>query len=801
MKSWIRKPLISIYIFITGVAVEAAVVSDVSCGNAYSSILTTKATLPTSEKDCYIDISGVIDERDVLIIPYVADADVLSFEGQEIGRTGFFFGYKFHAAFFPRVYSLKLLKDINSPRLKLHAWSFLNTELGIKSSKEEILILDQNRAMKTYLKLLSKPLGILITILMVFILSLNFVNKKNSEGWSWSKKSKRAYQLSSTLFMLSMTRVLRVFIPSLLSIQQYYLFHATVEAIAIWALTEMILETRFVDQSSYRDDSRNLKSDTKFFRIFNLLVLTACLFSFLILFQYYEIQFVHSIAVLAQAILIASAALYQIAKLNFKKVFLRSMMGSSFFVITELATAFVILRDSIVFIFFHKPGVHYYSPDAMLLVLFAGFIRSSIIQKCEQKAMLLSNEIRKLLRNIPHGQDQLEVLSNEIHKNWPCDRVSILSIINNEVIVLSSSGPFPLNQKTEPKPVGPILKILMNKKQPLYIASVDDLDEIHREQGFNRSCFLIPLLQDSKIIGAISITGSEKSRLSPYQSHQLIVSTTFIESEVIGALNNALLEKSQKEINEYTVGMSGMVFEHMNAWGHIQKNNPASRRVIVSADGLKSTYLEQVVSTSPILYELAKEYKSELYAGWIAIKQVFEMVSADVHGDDFLIVTPLKFKNPELEKLGPETVALACANLIEQYARDVASKSYYRPLGRAGAHVAVGAGMLELIGLGISNSICPNIEGPVIYKLNRIRGEADPGAVLVDTEDPKLNQVLNESSHFISKKYLSPLGEVSFSELKNQSKITMLVGIQNFPFMSIAKPQIQEMIQNSPYLR
>lgn len=768
---------------------EAATVQSIDCHPSFM------------ESECYIHIQGKIYENEVLIIPYVADADILSFSNIELGRTGFFFGHKFYAAFLPRSYSLEKLKNIESPVLKLHAWSFWSLDVGIKTTKHGVVIQDQKQALKTYMLLLMKPFWMFILSLVISLLALKSMQTTYVDGWLWTNRSKKIFHFSSTLFALSMTRILRFSIPSIMSRFQHYIFHSFSYAIAIWALTEMLLESDFVDKSSNPKKIRNTQIKKSIFSKVNVIILLLNLVSFIIFFQIYEMQLVHSISVLVQAFFLLCVVIYQLLRTDFEYILVRSMPSSTFFMLCLFSTAIVIMRDSIEYYWFHRPGVHYYSPEAMLLVLFASFVRSAVIQDCELKAKILSDRVRSLLRDITHGRDQLQLLADEIHKNWSSDRVSILSIINDEVIVMSSSGPNPLNRDSEPKPVGPILKILINKKQPIYIASVDDFEEVHRRQGFERSCFLIPLIQENKIIGAISIMGSMKTRLSPYQSYKLIVSTSFIESEVVAALNNALLEQSQSEIKEYAVGMSGVVFEHMNAWGHIQKNSTSSRRVVISADGLKSKYLEHLVSTSPILYSLAKEFKAELYAGWIAIKQTFEMVSADVHGDEFWIVTPLKFKNQEWASLGAEKVALICAYLIERYAFEVSKKPRYKQLETKGSRVVVGAGNIELMGLGVEKSICPSLEGQIMYKLHRIRSESKPGFVLVDTDDSLLKSAINDTQHFECQKYYSYLKEASFKDLHTLPDVTILKCIQSFSFLTETQNQISDMVATSPYLR
>jgi hypothetical protein len=183
----------------------------------------------------------------------------------------------------------------------------------------------------------------------------------------------------------------------------------------------------------------------------------------------------------------------------------------------------------------------------------------------------------------------------------------------------------------------------------------------------------------------------------------------------------------------------------------------------------------------------------------MAIKQAFELVSKDVRGDDFWVLSPLKFQNPKLAALGAERVALIAAFLTEEHSRLVSMRPEFRALARTGSHVSVSANEIELIPLGTMESMCADVHGDGMSRLHRIRGEADPGGVLIDLKDPALKQAVSDEALFETRQFTGSVAQSAFSDLHALPEVVTLVSLKQNTLVDEIREKISSLIEQSPY--
>jgi hypothetical protein len=280
------------------------------------------------------------------------------------------------------------------------------------------------------------------------------------------------------------------------------------------------------------------------------------------------------------------------------------------------------------------------------------------------------------------------------------------------------------------------------------------------------------------------------------------LSTHTLSVEVAAALSLALTEERASELQAIASSTSGIVLENTDSWGRLRNDYPTSRRVILSADGLKTTYLDQVGKGSQVIWDLFRSYKQDIYAYWFALKDAFELVSKDVRGDDFWLLSPQTFKNPLLRELGPEVVMLYVAHAVEAHARLVSVSPEYSVLARGGTHVAVSADKIEIIPLGTLQSTCLDVHATKMSTLHRIRGAANPGEVLIDVEDPALFAAATGSPLLRT----GPANiDLSFSDhfpdMQRLPKTLALFGVGTHPELEKLLQQAKAMAVSSPYRR
>jgi hypothetical protein len=292
--------------------------------------------------------------------------------------------------------------------------------------------------------------------------------------------------------------------------------------------------------------------------------------------------------------------------------------------------------------------------------------------------------------------------------------------------------------------------------------------------------YTVPIRQGGKWVSAITVM-KESGTFAPGVLASSDALAAEVAGEVTSALAHTVVEQQVRELEALAVSTSGILFEQRDSWGRLREISAESRRVIVSADGIRTTHLAEVSQYSPRIREVSISYKRVLYAEWMAIRTSLELISKDVRGDDFWALSPREFKDPQLRKLGAERVCLLAASLIEERCREISSLPEFRILGRPGAHVAVAAGDILFLSLGTERAKCIDVDAPIMSRLHRIRSEARPGEVLVDVGDQGLREALSDTSIFVTRKSGDPATPRAYSNLHRLPDIAHLTGLRDHP--------------------
>jgi hypothetical protein len=704
--------------------------------------------------ECEIPLKGAVGAGDVLYLTEVADTDVLLHEGHELGRTGFLMGTPFYARFLPRVYSLAALEGREAPVLLLRCKGVIGDVEGLIPNVSKVEVISQERGRT--IAMTSLLLGILL------LLGLG-------AGATWAQgmlrgKDYRAAWLGSVpgavhfittlLFTLSMLKVLRALVPSVVSGGQLYLWHADVNIIRVWALSSVLY---YCGRPRLPESGQRTAAVTwdRWQDTLGLLVLVVALALMHTLFnaqhfvpgQYAAYVRAYGGGYVAVTLWLGAVAAWRLADGTPRRLLRNSLPTDRLFFLVALASSAVTIRDLVVFLA-HGFG-EFYSHFAACLVLVAAGLRSRELRGCEQRSAEFAARCRDLLRDSASSVGQLRELCGILQKEWDLARVSVVSIIDDQVLALASAGPAALAVEDVPRPIGSTLRELRDTQRMIYARNGDAASFTGPEgQRLSHAFVILPIVRNGRVIAAITAMARPERELDTRMVLILRLAIHSLALEVISALNQAVVDQKVAQLQALAACTSGIVFENTDAWGRLIDTSERTRRVIVTADGLKTTRVAESAGESPLVWNLFTEYKRELYATWVAFRSAFEFVSKDVRGDDFWALSPREFKSPFLAGLGPERAGILLAHFIEKHARAISASPRYRTLGLAGAHVAVGAGEMRIVILGTRESRCVDVDSPYMSRLHRIRGAAQPGSVLVDAGDPAMGVATGDARLF-----------------------------------------------------
>lgn len=730
--------------------------------------------------NCRIQTAGKVAENDVLFLSSVSDSDIAKSGDIELGRTGYFLNSPFYAMIIPRIYSLEKILGQDSPTISIRAESILGDSAGLSQTQSEVRIISLSDAKILAVRFITIRIIALIALGVLFAFAFTGLRRDVADGWQWPWIGIAVFVPSSAFFILSMVKIPRMLIPSVLSPVQYYLLHAGMELAAIWALTDLIRRVNFTDRASIIP----LSFEPYAARISSCIHHGSAIVGILLLANHskFGIKFAHSYAVFLQSVGLLLIPLIRLGKTPIRRLLSRSMPGSLLVLLSTIISAIVFARDAVTYLWLHESGTQYYIHYMFGLTLAAIGYRSFEFRRCLYLSDIFSKTCRQEISSAVATPERGDALCKTILQVDTFARVSLVSIKNRNSFLVASGGSLALPPDDTPRPPGPMVEIAMSGGGMFYAPDLLELGADLASKGIKRACLIIAIKQMGEVIAALAIMAEEGRKISPTKAKILELAASALSLEVEAIIEKTVLEKIRGQFESVAKCTAGIVFENTDAWGRIKKISGISRRTIVTADGLKTTKVAELALTSAHIWNCVTAYKRELYATWFAFQEVFEYLSKDVRGDDFWAISPREFRNPILQALGPEAAGILLAHFIEKHARMISSKPEYRSVGFFGAHVAVGAAEIKIITLGIQSRQCIDVDAPYMSRLHRIRSEAQPGSILVDSDDKQTEKALRMETLFSGQKpFVFAANELPFKDLASLPKVALVTEISESP--------------------
>lgn len=758
-----------------------------SISNAEMKVGKVSCEVSDASNRCLVHLVGQVSPGDALYIPEIADADKTYVENIEIGSTGFFYGHRFYARFYPRVYQLDKIAGKIDPIVIVEYYSILGDAKGLNKDSQ-ISVIQYQRSLNIILTSIAYKVLIILALSALFTIGcLNLRLRRDNTIEFYVVES--IYLVSTIGITLSMSKLPRVLIPEILSPKSYYIIHILLHSLAIMSLSLISLN--------------KLNISFKASKVITVLLFIVQVF---LLTQNEKIQMktIHASGTGLQILfyfLLMSIGVYKVLQRK-NGFFKKKIYSERLLIFTFLSTSVVMFYDAFYYMFLHKVDTQYYFFYGLIAVVIADFGVCYEALRIEMEASGIALGVRKDLEALDGGKEMLKEICISIVEKFDASRVSIVSTRNRMALVLSSFGPTALPVDSTARPIGKILQKVIVSGELVFVSGGQEFEEVYKLSNYLNDSLMVPIIQNQKVIAVISMMAKKNVKISSYTSKLLEQVTALLSLEALAAINKLIADEQMEQMKMIASSTSGIVLENADSWGRIIHKVKPYRRIIVSVDGVKSTYIEQIATGSPIVWDLYRSFKQEVYAHWMSIKEVFELVSKDVRGDDFWVLSPLTFKNPYLSILGAERVALIAAVLIEEQSRAICAKPEYQILSRSGFHTSVSADDIEILPLGTESSICCDVHAKNMSKLHRIRSEAVPGAVLVDVSDPQLEKAALDDRLFETKLFLNVYSKVdSFPDLHFLPNLVNVVKVKENNEISKLKLEAIKLAAKSPYNR
>lgn len=698
---------------------------------------------------CKIQTLGSIKHGDAIFVDSIVDADKTYVGKELIGQTGYLFDKVFFASFIPRVYGLSKYVGAKNIVISVESYSFLQAKSGI-ISKGDISIVPSSSAFRIVFFSLAWRMALVSLILLLAVFATQKKNRFNF-GLQFSPLAMSVFVICGAAYCISMVKLPRAAIPWLISAENYYRLHIFVLATAVFAFTEMIRTSKLVN--TFQSNENKCRFD----KVLLFVSVVAWIISLKTLFATSDFMQKHAPGHLIQGVVTLMVFIIRASSINLR--WIKSVFNPSdlIFAATLIVAIPLMLVDALQYSFFHTASSVYTRPYIYCLVFVMLVIRNRELSKTLLLASAAADEIRKRVEVAHDGLEKLGALCRVVAEKCIFSRVSIVQIDdNNDGILLASEGSDGLKRDLNAVPLGTALKKVTNSGKQLYYPDVFCKADLDSTLKLEKPCYIVPLIQNGRVVAVIALQADRHINILVQRTIEKMIGSLLLET--LAAINESSAQKNEKTMKILLAATSGIVVESLDKQGRLMGAGIKGRRIIISADGVKTTNLDECARNSKMLLSVLADYRKDLYALWLAVKDTFELITTDVRGDDLWLLSPKEFKNPVLKRLGHDKSCLLGAYFIDSAARDLASKDQYRVLGRTGAHVAVCAGEIKITPIGTNDTHLYDVNSPIMSRIHRIRGAAYPGCVLLDNSDLDLVAAAKDASIFTSKPFaLNPL--------------------------------------------
>jgi|GEM_PF-5456792 len=680
---------------------------------------------------CRIQLEGIVNENDRLYLSRVHDRDVVRFRGQEIGSTGNFLGKDFHAGFFPRVYPLASLKGEMSPILLLEAGAGLVNTPGIPATAK-VKIIDSNYPVW---KILGPPLTKVLSFSLLIALvlyQLSCLRFRTNDGWIYPRDELRWLLGSLSSYLLLRHEVSELFMPLLWS-QNAHLFAQRVSiSIALWSLTLLLLNGRYSDRSCI-EKTRQLGAHKSLSRIADL----SLFLSLALLFISPQMAQRDATTLLAIPLIPLLYALGRsLQDMEWQRVFKRSSRSPLMFHLSMMILPLGVLACETIAVWGGR-GDQLLLEIAAWAVLLSSGLRIHSFMLGRERSRELASDCRQILMQHAHGSARLQALCEFVSDEWGAARISVISVEDELGFVLASAGPeaIPPDQREDSRRLGPFLRRVCKQGQMLYAPVAEELGKDLQSQGLKHSSLAIPLSQETKVRAVVCMMADEGERIPPNDAGQLDLLVETLSLEILSAVAQHVAENRNLHLLSIARRADALAVEHLDHWGHFHQSKEPETRVVLGGDCVSAGPFQDQLKASPVFGRIWAAYRAEIRSVWTAIATSYEFIPKD-NRDDFWVISPKEFRNPLLQELGAERVALLTATALRKHTRAISSKETYAALGYCGVRLACSTVNLRQSSW---HGSAVEIDSDQFALLLELRQRATPGSILFHGDSLVLN--------------------------------------------------------------
>lgn len=675
-----------------------------------------------AEATCRIELQGAVGENDRLFLSHVHDRDVLSFNGRLLDSTGTFLGRPFHAGFFPRIYSLASIRGHISPVLTLHVTGGLSRPPGIPKWAK-VKVVDSHYPLW---KILGPPLLSVLSFALLVALTfrlLLWLRQRTTDGWVYPREELRWFLGSLSAYLMLRHEVSEIFVPLVWSAHGHLFAQRIAVLVALWSLTHLLLTGRFSDRSCI-ERGRARGAHKPFARLADFSLLLSL--SLLAFFPAMPERSATSLLALPLIPLLYSLGL-ALRELEWMRVLKRSGKSPFLFHLSLMALplgALVAQTRAVR----GGNGTQYFLEAASWAVILLCGLRMRSFMSGKERSRQLAADCRFLLLQHSHGSARLQALCDFVGEEWGAARISVISVDSEAGLVLASSGPeaIPLEQRTDSKRLGPFLRRVCKQGQMLYAPVAEELGKDLQSQGLKHSSLAIPLSQEAKVRAVVCMMADEGERIPPNDAAQLEMLVETLSLEILSAVAQYVAENRNQHLLSIARSADALAVENLDHWGKFHHSKDTETRVVLGGDCVPAGPFLDQLRKSPTFGKIWQAYRAELRSLWTAIATSYEFIPKD-NRDDFWVISPREFRNPLLQSLGAERVAMLLASALEKHARLISSRECFLPLGYCGVRLVGGTVSLRQ---STWHGSAIEIDSDDFSLLLNLRSLALPGTVL-----------------------------------------------------------------------
>jgi GAF domain-containing protein len=681
--------------------------------------------------ECRIQLEGVVQAEDHLLISRVNDRDWLYFDRQEIASTADILGRPVFAPFLPRYYALGSLRGVRNPVLILRTQSGLGHSTGIPATaKVQVVGGDYPRR-----KLVAPLFFSLLSWGVLAVIALYLASRRGSQkdGWLFPERESRWLLLALSLRLLLAEDLSSALAPAILSERTHLFLQNVFSALAFWATCQVLLLGRFSDRSCIEPPRKRARPQGMA-RASNLALVLA-LGGFAAFPQWSARG--QAIALAPLLLCLLASCSITVLESEWRRILKRSAPPPVRVHLSLLGFALAGIGTELPLFFGFTSSPLYFHAAGWTLLVFAAS-RFHNLESIEAKGRSLAAECRRQLLECQGGSLRLDVLCTFIEEEWRAARVSLISVSGDTGLVLASSGPdaIPPAHRIQPRRLGPFLRRVCKRGQLLYAPVVEELGQDLREQGLRHSSLGIPIVSAGKVRGVLCVMADEDERIPPTEALQLEMLMDSLQIETLSSME--LDESERRNLQLMTIARlaNGLAVEHLDRWGNLQNSGRDGKRLLLGADFLSTGNSEEGLRNTA-LGKLAAMRQQEIRSLWQALAEAYEFIIREGR-DDFWAISPAAFRNPALQALGPDRVALLLGFALERHARAISSKPEFLVLGHQSTRIVVGASGLHYHASQGAATVELNPQD--FANLVTLRQEAAPGAFLYSGDGSKLRE-------------------------------------------------------------